>query len=99
MILYEVNLEIEPSIEDQYLVWLKDHIQKMLQFEGFLDSKTYRQHESHQKVKFTVHYFLKDQESLDHYLENHASQMREDALTLFSGQFSASRRVFRLVSL
>ena len=41
MILYEVNLEISNEIFDEYMAWLRPHIQEMLRFQGFIKADIY----------------------------------------------------------
>ena len=53
MILYEVNLEISNEIFDDYMAWLRPHIQEMLRFQGFIKADIYtntEQEEGNTKV-------------------------------------------------
>lgn len=45
---------------------------------------------------FTVHYRLRDRQSLEHYLEFHAPAMRRDGVERFGDKFSATRRVMQV---
>lgn len=42
---------------------------------------------------FTVHYRLRDRESLERYFEFHAERMRQEGVERFGDSFSATRRV------
>jgi len=35
MIVYEVNLQIDSEVADEYAKWLKPHIEQILELEGF----------------------------------------------------------------
>ena len=39
MIIYEVNLTVDPEIADEYAVWLRPHIVHILELDGFLGAE------------------------------------------------------------
>ena len=101
MILYEVNLQVDREIEDDYLAWLRPHIEEMLTFAGFIDAHLWtRAAEDEgevpdQTARFTIHYQVTDREHLDAYFQGPAQRMRDDGLLRFEGQFTASRRILQ----
>ena len=98
MILYEVNVTVQPQIESEYRAWLKTHIAEMLEHQGFIRAEVYEPTEKiTDQIEITMHYFLDSQESMDSYLKNHAPRMREIGLKLFKDQFSATRRILELI--
>lgn len=109
MIIYEVNLAVEPSVLSEWLPWLRTHISELLALDGFIEAQLEQQIDpidtvtstesvSGMRAHYTVRYTLRDQESLDCYLTQHAPRLRNDGLRRFPGQVSASRRVLRLLS-
>ena len=109
MIIYEVNLAVEPSVLSEWLPWLRTHISELLALDGFMAAQLERQMDpidavrstesaSVMRVEYTVRYTLRDQEALHHYLTHHAPRLRNDGLRRFPGQVSASRRVLELLS-
>ena len=104
MLIYEVNLEVEEEINYRYAGWLTEHIQKMLQFEGFQAAYWFfRKPEDEGKEQtanllWTIHYLVADRRSLDDYLTNHADRVRQEALEKFDGKFKADRRILNLLS-
>ena len=38
MTLYEVNLQVDVALRDDYLIWLRAHVREMLAFDGFIDA-------------------------------------------------------------
>lgn len=96
MIMYEVNLKIAAEIYDSYRLWLRPHLQEMLQFEGFTSAKVLEQlNEDDGTFRLiTVQYTITSMDDLNAYLDNHATIIREDALRQFPGGFTANRRVF-----
>ena len=97
MIRYEVNLQLDEEIIDNYMEWLRLHIDKMLSFKGFIKAELFEDTET--KNQFIVHYDIETEADMESYLENHAKKMREEANTLFAGKFSASRRILKISNL
>jgi len=103
MILYEVNLFIQPQIQEKYRVWLKKHIQEILTLPGFIEAKVFevktakltgeRDGKNKDTLNLTVHYYLESKKDLEAYLNQHAPRLREEGLRLFPNQFTAQRRV------
>lgn len=99
MVFYEVNIQIKIEIFEDYMMWLKEHVEKMLSFDGFEDAKVYEQVDNDDPLirNITVFYSVKDHESLQSYFNKHASAMRNDGVQRFSGQFCAKRRVLEMI--
>ncbi len=96
MILYEVNISVKVSRAEEFTLWLKQHIQQMLQIEGFVSAELFTatgEPSTHRQL--VVHYRLKSLAHLDSYLQNQAPQMRQEGLDLFGSDFSATRRVLQ----
>ncbi len=97
MLIYEVNLQIDYEIYNDYIVWLKTHIQQILNLPGFIKALLLNeQNVTNENLtkNVTVQYHLESQEHLDDYLTKHAAKMRNDGLTKFNQKFTAKRRVF-----
>ena len=94
MIIYEVNLKLDPDIVIEFDEWLDLHIQQMLQFEGFKSAKKLNSIEDEQFF-LTVQYKIESQEDLDRYFRNHAEQMRQEGLDKFGEKFKAHRRIMK----
>lgn len=96
MLIYEVNLQIDLDIYNDYLIWLKPHIQQILNLPGFIKALLLAEQAiANQATKnITVQYHVESQEDLDNYLTNHAPQMRNDGLNKFKQKFTAARRIF-----
>lgn len=96
MIVYEVNLTIERAIFSSFQVWLKKHVQDMVQLPGFVSASILKQEQepSAEQHKLTVHYQLESREALATYFNDYAAGMREEGVRLFGQQYVADRRVF-----
>lgn len=99
MIEYEVNLEIDPAIEADYLPWLLEHIEQMLALPDFIDAGLNRILEpiAHDRIGYCVRYRLEDRQALDHYLDEHAARMRELGVRRFGDRVRAERRVLAAI--
>jgi len=104
MLVYEVNLEVEPEINFAYAGWLPEHIDRMLKFNGFKAAYWFFRNpedegrEPTDKKLWTIHYLVEDRESLDDYLRNHAKTMRQEAVEKFGTKFRSNRRILGLLS-
>jgi len=98
MVIYEVNLSIDEEIYSEYLVWLKEHVQQMLQFPGFIQASFLKpeQEENAPQEKLTVQYQLESRDDLQKYFTEFAPKMREDGIRRFGNKFSAERRIFNV---
>ena len=98
-LIYEVNLSVDKEIEQEYETWLTAHIEEMVAIEGFEGARLYRRRaedegqEEGDKVLWTVLYSVRDRPALQSYFDLHAPRMRQQGLSLFSGRFTASRRI------
>lgn len=98
MIVYEVSIEVDRAIAEIYLDWLREHVARMLSFDGFVQAQIAERAdlpEDAPRHGFVVAYRLRDAAALDAYFAHHAAAMRADGERRFGGRFSASRRVLR----
>ena len=99
MVVYEVNCLVDKAISEAFQEWLPAHIREILTFDGFISAETFRILEDDQlsarenSVGISVRYYLKDDEALNNYLDNHAERLRKDGKNRFADQLSATRRV------
>ncbi|MBA3660198.1 MAG: DUF4286 family protein [Gammaproteobacteria bacterium] len=100
MIIYEVNLAIQNNIFADYYAWLGDHVKAMLALPGFIQAEILEEKkETHdRKTCLTVRYQLCDEIALQNYFELHAKAKRAEALERFGEDFSAHRRIFRVLA-
>ena len=100
MIVYEVNLEVEPGCAEAFRAWLGGHVRDMLGLPGFLSAEILRvDSDSEDSAAWTVHYRMLDMEALEHYLAEHAPSLRAEGVTRFGRRFSARRRVLHCETL
>lgn len=96
-VVYEVNLDLDQAIAEDYRGWLRQHVAQMLALPGFVSAQVFDVLEpiSEGRVAYCVQYRLRDAAALADYLREHAARMREQGTARFGDRFHASRRVLR----
>ncbi len=96
MVIYEVNLEIESSIYDDFFLWHQGHMAELISLPGFLKAVVYK--DAANVNQLSVHYHLTSMDALDHYSTHHAPKLRAEAEQKYPGQFKAWRRILKTES-
>lgn len=98
-VVYEVNLDVDSAIADDYRAWLQTHVSQMLALPGFVSAELFDIIEpaTDGRRAWCVHYRLRDAAALEAYLHEHAAQMRAEGVARFGDRFRAGRRVLRAV--
>lgn len=97
-VVYEVNLEVDVEIADDYRDWLDAHVVAILALPGFISAHILDVLEPAPpdgSVGLCVHYTLRDHTAFEQYLREHAAAMRADGQARFGGRFRAGRRVLQ----
>lgn len=96
MLIYEVSIKIAVHFADEYLVWLKSHVQQMLQFDGFLSAKIlvnkYPDASCHE-CAIVVQYDIESEVKLDYYFNNHAEVMRSSMPEKYKNHLQINRNI------
>lgn len=92
---YEVRLEIDPAIGDEFDDWLPGHAREMLAFPGFQSAEIFRGKDlaDSQRIVRVAVYRVRSRRELDSYLRSHATRMRDAGIQKFGKRFSATRRI------
>ena len=99
-VVYEVNLDLDASIADDYRAWLEAHIREILDLPGFIGARLAQVDDPAApsgRVALCVRYTLRDAATLDEYLRDHAPRLRAEGQARFGGRFTAQRRVMRVL--
>ena len=100
MIIYEVNLTVDPASADEYAAWLRPHITHILEIDGFLGAEwlerdTASDGSDADKIRWTLHYRLRNRAALKAYQRDHAPALIREGLDKFGGHLTATRRVLQ----
>lgn len=95
MVVYEVNLEFDVAIATAYRAWLAAHIREILGLPGFVSAQVHEVTEplpTAGRVGISVRYLVRDAQSLDDYLREHAPRLRAEGLERFGEEGVRIRR-------
>jgi hypothetical protein len=98
MFIYNVTVNVELSIIDEWLNWMKhDHIPAVMQTGLFLDNKVFEvMVQEEQGRTFSVQYGVKDLETLELYNQVYAEKLKQESFKKFGDRALAFRSILRL---
>ncbi len=93
MILYNVTVSIDPSVEATWTQYMREvHIPEVMATGCFVEARFCRVHgEEEGGVTYATSYFCNDQVTMDLYEKNFAKGLRDDFNKKWSGRFAAFR--------
>ncbi|MBA6151718.1 DUF4286 family protein [Gelidibacter maritimus] len=99
MIIYNVTSNIDASIHNQWLVWIKEHITHVLATGHFTEAKLTKVlvEDQTESVTYSVQYRAKSREALSNYYTNDAAKLRQDALAQFGDKVMAFRTELEVI--
>lgn len=100
MILYNVTVNIDDSVHDEWLEWMKTkHIPDVLATGLFIKNKIFRIkcEDQDEGNTYSIQYFLRSINDYETYLNNFASKLQEEHLKKYKDKFVAFRTIMELV--
>ncbi len=99
MYIYNVTSNVDESIHDQWLTWIKNHIPQVLATGKFKKATLTRVliEEEMGGVTYSVQYHALSREALDDYFKNHAQQLRNDAFKQFGDKVLSFRTELQIL--
>ena len=97
MIVYEVNLQIDSEVADEYAEWLEPHIEQILELEGFQGAEWFVCDSEDDKAHWSIRYHLDKRSSLASYLENHAPMLIQEGIDKFGKYLTSNRRIMEFL--
>jgi hypothetical protein len=96
-LIYEVTLDIDAAIANEYRTWLNRHTAELLALPGFVDARIFDLLEpaAPGRIGLCVQYTLRDRAAYDAYLRDHAERVRGDGIERFGDRFTATRRLLQ----
>src|SRR5690606_18031320 len=93
MIIYNVTSNIDESIHNRWLVWIKEHIPQVLATGCFTEAKLTRVliEEEMGGVTYSGQYRANSREDIENYHANHAARLRPEAIKQFGDKGLAFR--------
>lgn len=100
MIIYNVTINVDESIHDQWMKWMTEkHIPEMLntgKFTKALMSQVLIQ-EDMGGITYSIQYSCKSRELLEAYYQEDAEKLRGEGFELFGNKFGAFRTELQMV--
>lgn len=97
MILYNVTVNIDFSVEEEWKVWMKnEHIPKVLSTGAFVSNKMYKllnEVPEATGTTYSIQYMCESIDKLDNYIENMAPALVKEHVDLFGNKHVAFRSV------
>jgi len=99
MILYHVTINLDDSIQQEWLEWMQSkHIPDVMATGQFLDFRlTYMMFSEVEGHTYSVQYLLQDMEALEFYMEQFAPLLQKEHQNKFEGKFVAYRTVHEVL--
>jgi len=99
MIIYNVTVNIDKSIHDQWLDWIKNHIPQVLATGKFTEAKLTRVlvHEDLSEVTYSVQYRAKSREALENYYRFDADKLKTEGFQKFGDKMLAFRTELEII--
>ena len=98
MIIYNVTINVDKSVKDEWLVWIKEHIPQVLATGKFKEAKlTKVLVEDPEADTYSVQYRAHSKEALKAYYEEDAERLRRDGLKRFADKVLAFRTELEVI--
>lgn len=101
MYIYNVTINIENEVHDQWLLWMKEtHIPDMLATGKFSSAKMCKVlvEEEMGGLTYSTQYTTQDKATLARYYKEDADRLRKDIAKHFAGKFVAFRTELEIIS-
>lgn len=100
MIIYNVTINIDDSVHDQWLAWMMEkHIPEMMETGKFFKAKIVKVLvvEEMGGTTYSIQYFTENKDTLEAYYKEDAPRMREEGQRLFGDKMLAFRTELELL--
>ena len=100
MILYNVTINIDLSVHDQWLKWMQTkHIYDVLATGKFTSARMVKVLVEEQgSVTYSIQYTTESKEKLERYYQEDAPRLRQEGLALFADKMLAFRTELQVMS-
>lgn len=99
MILYNVTINIDADVHDEWLAWMKEtHIPDVMATGRFVESKIGRVLAEEQGgLTYAIQYLAPDMESYHRYIHGEAPKLQEEHTARYKDKFVAFRTIIEVV--
>jgi len=99
MYIYNVTINIDETIQAEWLVWIESHVEKILATGCFLSAKMTQVlvEEEMGGVTYSIQFTTSSREELDEYYKTYADDIRKESHQKFGNKMLAFRTELKLV--
>jgi hypothetical protein len=100
MIIYNVTINIDDTVHDQWLTWMMEkHIPEVMETGKFFKAKLVKVLvvEEMGGSTYSIQYFAENKEKLEEYYKDYAPKLREEGARLFGDKMLAFRTELELL--
>jgi|LauGreDrversion4_2_1035121.scaffolds.fasta_scaffold2687169_1 hypothetical protein len=99
MILYNVTVAIDPSVEKEWVNWMRSvHIPDVMATGCFIESRFSKvQTEDEEGLSYAITYLCPNKDMLEKYRNNYAPELQKDHSEKFNGRFAAFRTLLDVI--
>lgn len=99
MIIYNVTVNIDHAVHDEWVAWMKEvHIPDVMATGLFLESRMQRVlAEDEGGITYAIQYTAADMAHYERYRDEHAPRLQADAHRQYGGRFVAFRTLLEVV--
>lgn len=100
MILYNVTVNIDPSIHEEWMLWMKEkHIPDVMNTKMFVDYKMLKvlHNDPEEGLTYCLQYYARNMQDFENYRDNFAPALQEEYKKRFEGKFFAFRTLLEVV--
>ncbi len=99
MIIYNVTINLDESIHEEWLAWIKEHIPQVLSTGKFTEAKLTKVliDDKEEGPTYSVQYRAKSRKDLDNYYEFDAPKFRQEGISLFGDKMLAFRTELEII--
>jgi len=100
LILYNVTINIDTEVHDEWLEWMKKiHIPEVLSTGLFIDNKIFKiiSTEENEGHTYSIQYFLRSKNDYENYMKQFAPKLQAAHSEKYKDKFAAFRTIMELV--
>ena len=99
MYIYNITINVEESIHQEWLIWIQDHIQEVLATGRFVSAKLTQVliEEEMGGITYSIQYTANTRKDLDDYYSVDAPRLRSDGVTRFADKMVAFRTELKVI--
>jgi hypothetical protein len=99
MIIYNLTVNIDPSVQGEWLIWINSHINKVLKTGKFTKAIFTKivTDESIGEISYSIQYYAKSKSDLEDYIKQYSDLLKSDGINRFGDKMLAFRTKLELI--